>query len=90
VRFSNLIVTSERADHIALHGVSVDEVWEVARGDAIVERTRMDRYFVIGQTFAGRYLTLVVAPRREGGHSLVTARDADDAERRRFRRQRGG
>lgn len=86
---SNLIVTSERADHIACHGATVEEVWEVVRGAPAVERTRLDRFLVIGQTFAGRYLTLVVAPRREGGHSLVTARDADDSERRRFRRQRG-
>jgi uncharacterized DUF497 family protein len=43
---------------------------------------------VIGQTDGGRYLTIIVVPRR-GAFYVVTARDATTNERRAYRQRRG-
>lgn len=84
-----LIVSPGRAEHIARHHVSVAEAEEVAFGQSIIYRLRQRRYGLLGRTNAGRYLVVIVAPRREPGvYGLVTARDADQAERRRYHRTR--
>jgi hypothetical protein len=41
-------------------------------------------YAIYGQTDSGRYLVLFIYPRGEGVFSLATARDVDQAERRRI------
>jgi uncharacterized DUF497 family protein len=82
VRIYELIVEPGREEHIARHQVQVAEVEEVVFGVPIVHRTRQDRYRLIGQTHAGRYLTIFVAPRGRGVYGLITAREATDAERR--------
>jgi len=87
MRLYDVDIDPDREDHIARHGVTPDEVREVISGAFLVERTRWERMLLIGQTEAGRYLALVVAPNEEGGYSLITARDADDSERRRYRRR---
>lgn len=84
MRIDELIVEPGRDDHIAHHGVTVKEVEEVLFGTPLVLRARHDRYHVTGQTTAGRYLTVFVAPRGQGAYGLITARDADRAERRRY------
>lgn len=65
------------------------EAREVALGRHAAFRTRGDRYGLVGQTDAGRYLTVIVAPRGVAVYALITARDSDAAERRLYRR-RGG
>lgn len=89
LRILELIVEPGRVDHIARPGVTVDEVEEVVFGNPFVRRTRLGRFILIGQTFGGRYLAVFLAPRGRGVYGLVTARDADDAERRAYRRSRG-
>ena len=74
-------------DHVARHGVDREEVEEVARNAPHVTRARGRTYRVIGQTDGGRYLTLIVAPRPDGSFYVVTARDADEIERRAYRRR---
>ena len=69
-------------EHVVRHGVDPAEVEEVARNAPHVTRARDGLYRVIGQTDGGRFLTVYVAPRKEGRHYVVTARDADDIERR--------
>ena len=75
------------ADHIAAHGVTLDEVRE-----AILERPywaapgREETILIYGRTYAGRYL-LVVAIDEGGDAFIVTARDMTDAEKRTFRRK---
>lgn len=76
-------------DHIAQHSVIPEEVEEVCLGDPFVSRTREGRLRVIGQTEAGRYLTVILAPRGGGVYYPITARDATKAERRLYRRQKG-
>lgn len=68
--------------------MSVEEVEEVIFGTPFIRKAREGRYHIIGQTEAGKYLTVYVAPREAGVYSLVTARDADDAERRAYLRHR--
>jgi uncharacterized DUF497 family protein len=75
------------ADHIATHGVSMDEVQE-----AILERPywaapgRDGTTLVYGRTYAGRYLLVVVLPEGEEAF-IVTARDMTEAEKKTFRRK---
>lgn len=88
MRIYELIVDPDREEHIARHHVRVEEVEEVVAGTPFITHTRQRLYRVIGQTDAGRYLTVIVGPRGGGVYGLVTARDADDAERRLYQRQR--
>lgn len=89
VRIHDLVVEAGREDHIARHGVTIEEVWDVVFGSFVVERTRLDRLTLLGQTAGGRYLAVIVAPRDSGIVGLVTARDATGSERRRYRAHRG-
>ena len=74
-------------EHVAHHRVDPAEVEEVTRNTPHVTRARRGSYRVIGQTDGGRFLTVVVAPRAGGEFYVVTARDADDIERRAYRRR---
>ncbi len=75
------------ADHIAAHGVTLDEVRE-----AILERPywavpgRDGTLLIYGRTYGGRHL-LVVAIAEGDEAFIVTARDMTSAEKRTFRRK---
>jgi uncharacterized DUF497 family protein len=86
VRIYELVIEPGREEHIARHHVSVAEVEEVVFGTPFIRKARQGRYHIIGQTEAGRYLAVFLAPREQGVYGLVTARDADEAERRAYRR----
>ena len=81
MRIYELVVEAGREEHIARHNVSVEEV---IFGMPFIRKARQDRYSIIGQTESGRYLAVFVAPREKGVYGLVTARDANDAERRAY------
>jgi uncharacterized DUF497 family protein len=87
VKIFELIIEPGREEHIARHQVSVAEVEEVIFGAPFIRKARLGRYHIIGQTESGRYLAVFVAPREQGVYGLVTARDADDTERRAYLRQ---
>jgi hypothetical protein len=76
------------ADHIARHGVTLDEVRQ-----AILEHPywaapgRDDTTLIYGQTYTGRYLLVVAIPEKDGEAFIVTARDMTDAEKKTFRRK---
>ena len=54
-------------DHIAQHSVIPEEVEEVCLTAPFVSKTRGGRLRVIGQTEAGRYLTIIIGtPWRRG------------------------
>ena len=89
MKIYDLIVEPGREEHIARHHVTVEEVEEVTEANPFVTRTRQGRYRLIGQTAAGRYLAVIIAPRGQGVYGLVTARDADDTERRNYLHHRG-
>ena len=88
MRIDDLIVEPGREEHIDRHRVTVAEVNEVVFGSPVWRRTREGRYLLLGQTTGGRYLAIVVAPRKPGVFGLVTARDATEADRRFVRAQR--
>jgi uncharacterized DUF497 family protein len=75
------------ADHIAAHGVTLDEVRE-----AILERPhwtvpgRDGTTLVYGRTYAGRHLLVVTIAEGEEAF-VVTARDMTAAEKKTFRRK---
>ena len=85
MRIYELIIEPGREEHIARHQVTVTEVEEVIFSAPFIRKTRQGRYNIIGQTAAGRFLAVFVAPRGQGVYGLVTARDADDAERRAYK-----
>jgi uncharacterized DUF497 family protein len=75
------------ADHIAAHGVTLDEVRE-----AILEHPywaapgRDGTTLIYGRTYAGRFLLVVTLA--EGDEAfVVTARDMTEAEKKTFRRK---
>jgi hypothetical protein len=74
-------------DHIAAHGVTLDETRE-----AILEHPywaapgRDGTTLIYGRTYAGRYLLVVVVGESEEAF-VVTARDMTEPEKRTFRRK---
>jgi uncharacterized DUF497 family protein len=88
VRFRDLVVAPGREEHIARHHVTIGEAEEVVFGTPYIRRDRQGYLRVIGQTAAGRYVTVIVARRGDDVYTLVTPRDADEAERRLYRAHR--
>ncbi len=86
MKIYELVIEPGREEHIARHHVGVAEVEEVIFGAPFIRKARQGRYHIIGQTEAGRYLAIFVAPRGRGVYGLVTARDADDAECKAYQR----
>lgn len=71
-------------DHIARHGVTWGEVVEAMAAPTLRRSTpNHDAWVFLGETFGGRRLALLVS-RLDLGF-VVTARDMNDEERRRYR-----
>lgn len=87
VRVSAIDWSDASIEHIARHGIDPDEVEDVVFGPRSSTRSRNDTYRLVGQTRAGRYLTVILAPRGRGLFYVVTARDANPGERRTFQRR---
>ena len=81
-----LVFEPDRPEHIARHGVTIDEVFEVAEGRYVRTKMGAGRTRLIGRTSAGRYLMVLVGQRAGRVHGLITARDATLQERRLFLR----
>jgi uncharacterized DUF497 family protein len=84
-----LVWDDQNEAHIARHGVAVDEVEDVCSARSLGVRIRRGRYRIIGQTSAGRYLTVILDSQRGEEFYVVTAREATEPERGRFRSWRG-
>lgn len=82
-----LLWDERNEEHIGRHGVDREDVEEAVHNRPHITRNRHDTYRVVGQTDAGRYLTIIVSPRGHGEFYVVTARDADLVERRVLRRR---
>lgn len=72
--------------HIRRHNISTEEVEEVWGGRHQAVRSREGTLEVLGQTAAGRYIAIFLAPRGKGRYYVITARDMNNAERRRYRK----
>ena len=90
MRIDKFIWPEERIEHIALHGVTPEEVEEVCFGKSLVRRTKSEGenpvYYVLGQTEAGRYLFCVNIRFPDGNGYPVTAREMTTNEKRRYRK----
>lgn len=87
VWFRDLIFDDWNREHIARHGVESDEVAEAVGNAAFMTRSRRETYQLVGQTEAGRSLSVILASRRYGVYYVVTAREATREEQRRYRRR---
>jgi len=60
MKIRQIVWPEDRIEHIARHNVTPEEVEEVCFGQALVQRAKSEGdnpiYYVLGQTFAGRYL----------------------------------
>lgn len=80
---------AENTEHIFRHNVTPDEAEETFADDAaIFLRSRSGRYIALGQTEAGRYLTLVYERKSGGVIRVVTAFDMDEKNKKRYRHER--
>ena len=77
-----LVWDEEAEEHIARHGVVFWEVEEAVANIRYAKRSR-GRLVILGQTEAGRYLTVVLDEEDDGFWFPVTARPATENERRR-------
>ena len=76
-------------EHIALHSVSPEEVWDVCTGDHIAEKQANNRYILSGQTAGGRYIDVVIQHIAAASFRPVTAFDMSENHKRRFRKRLG-
>lgn len=88
MRGPDLIWTRWNEEHVALHGVDPGGAEEIVAGRYHMRQRRGNRYGAIAQTLEGRYLTVIVDRRDDGTFFVVTARDADQDERRLYHRHR--
>lgn len=73
------------------HRVEFGEIVEVFSNPHIIRKSYTDqygqrRYFLLGRTDAGRYLTVWFVFERSDEVKVLTARDMDDKERKMFQR----
>ncbi|MDE3091587.1 MAG: BrnT family toxin [Chloroflexota bacterium] len=74
-----------RLEHIALHDVEPEEVWEVCVDrQHRAHREGKDRYRVYGQTIDGRYLFIVLERISGNLFKPITARDMTANEKRNY------
>ncbi len=92
VKINELIWPQDRIDHVALHGVTPEEVEQVCFGNPLVERAKSQGenpvYYVRGQTAAGRYLLCVIIALPDAKGYPVTARPMTEKEKRGYRQRR--
>ena len=85
LRIRGLIWDDWNERHIWLHGVEVWEVEEAVENIRYAKRSG-DYLMVLAQTYAGRYLTIIIDHEGHGYWYIVTARDMANSERRLLRR----
>ncbi len=91
MRITNLEWDQENVVHIARHRVGPEEVEELCfHRSPLIERGRGGLYYVTGQTRSGRYLFAVVRTLGRGMARVITAREMELKEKRRFRQMKGG
>lgn len=85
----DLIWDERNIEHIARHGVTINQVEEVCYSNALFKRGRNQILEAYGQTEDGRYLVAFLARRGKGAYYVVTARDMNDRERKTYRKFKG-
>ncbi len=81
VIIEELLIEEDRAEHIAKHDVTIDEVLEITDGDYVHIRGKLERWMLIGKTGKGRFLTIVIGARKKKNvYGLVTTGPAKKVE----------
>jgi len=76
-------------EHIARHGVSPDEVEDVAFDDEPwIRKGKKGTRYMLGYSVAGRYLFVVYVLPGKGIARVITAMDMDDKTKKRYRKRR--
>ena len=82
IEIEELVIEADRPAHIAKHSITIDEVFEIIRGDYLVIKGKLGRSLLVGQTSGKRLITIVVGIRRGvNKYGLVTARPTKKKER---------
>ena len=84
IQIVQLIWDDWNIEHIARHDVIPQEVEEVCEGDPFWSETYQGRLRLVGNTKAGRTLTIILAPKTNDTYYPVTARSASRQERKRY------
>lgn len=79
--------TDESEAHIARHNVEPEEVHEAARRPFHTYDGRDETTILLGRTYAGRYLFVVLSDAMDGRLYVATARDMNAAEQREYHRK---
>ena len=90
VEIASLAWDEANLNHLEERGVDAWEVEEVVQGLHHDFTRGHDRLFVLGQTDAGRYLTIVMQPMGWGTWRPITARDSSRNEVRLLNRHIAG
>ena len=88
----NIDWKDKAVEHIARHHVEKFEVEEGINDDdpKITER-RKDRQIIMCQTFAGRYLAILLSyPPESNQVRVITARDMSQREKTKYKKLKGG
>ena len=89
MHIDQLIWDDYRVEHMALHDVDPEEVWQVCQDPLhSARREERNRYLIFGQTDGGRYLFVVLEQIESASYKPITARDMTEAEKRGLRRLR--
>lgn len=75
-------------EHISRHGVSPDEVEDLAfDDDPWIRKGRKGTRYMLGYTIAGRYLFVVYVLRSKGVARVITAMEMDEKTRKLYRKR---
>ena len=78
----------QNIEHIARHGVSPDEVEDVAFDDAPwIKKGRKGTRYMLGYTVAGRYLFTVYTLKDMGIAKVITSMDMDNKTRKLYKKR---
>lgn len=82
VFIEELIIESDREEHIARHKIIIEEVSEIISGNYVYIKGKLQRWLLIGKTKKGRFLTVIVGTRKKKNiYGLVTARPSRKEEK---------
>lgn len=84
----NVSWNDQTEDHIARHGVTLEEALQAVNDYLELKRAKGNRYSLIGRARSGRYLTVILERDERRNWHIVTARPVNHRERRRIRRMR--
>ena len=88
MRINEIAWDQENVAHIARHGVEQAEVDDICfTMNPFVLKAKNNRYFALGQTHSGRYLTIVFEYLGRNKAKIITARAMSETERKLYQRR---